>query len=390
MPATSANNSAYSPSKPYPWPGVVRAYAPFLPVNEKTPVVTLLEGNTPLIPAPHLSAVTGLDVYLKFEGANPTGSFKDRGMAMAMTKAVEDGATTVLCASTGNTSASAAAYAVRAGLRCVVILPAGKIALGKLAQALVYGAEVLAIPGNFDRALEIARELTAKYPITLVNSVNPYRIEGQTTAAYEVCDALGGRAPDYLFIPVGNAGNITAYWKGFTRYREAGRVGGTPMMLGFEAEGSAALVRGQPIAEPETIATAIRIGNPASWQGAVGAARDSGGAIGSVTDDEILEAYRLIARHEGVMAEPASAASVAGLLKMAAAGDRRLARGRSEKPVAVCVLTGNGLKDPDIAVAQAGNEPKTVPADVAAIAEAVLGGVNGVHSGAGLSGKAGR
>ena len=359
-------------SRPYPWPGVIRAYAPFLPVTEKTPVVTLLEGNTPLVPAPYLSRVTGLDVYLKYEGANPTGSFKDRGMAMAITKAVEDGATTVLCASTGNTSAAAAAFARRAGLRCVVILPAGKIALGKLAQALVYGAEVLAIPGNFDRALEIARELTDKYPITLVNSVNPYRIEGQTTGAFEVCDALGGRAPDYHFIPVGNAGNITAYWKGYVRYREAGRVGSTPMMLGFEAEGSAALVRGAPIADPETIATAIRIGNPASWQGAVGAARDSGGAIGSVTDDEILDAYRIIARHEGVMAEPASAASVAGLLKMTAAGDSRLALGKGK--VAVCVLTGNGLKDPDVAVAQAQNEPKTVPADAAAIAEAILVG----------------
>ncbi|MBC7105226.1 MAG: threonine synthase, partial [Firmicutes bacterium] len=258
------------------WPGVLAAYREFLPVTDLTPPLTLREGNTPLVPARYFGRRVGAEVYLKFEGANPTGSFKDRGMVVAVAKALEAGSRAVICASTGNTSASAAAYAARAGLRCVVLVPEGKIALGKLAQALIYGARVVAVNGNFDQALRLVREIAARHPITLVNSLNPHRIEGQKTAAFEVCDALGG-PPDYLAIPVGNAGNITAYWKGFNEYHRRGRIASRPRMLGFQAAGAAPIVLGRPVEKPETVATAIRIGNPASWQGALAAVRESGG-----------------------------------------------------------------------------------------------------------------
>lgn len=335
------------------WKGVIHAYREYLPVGETTPVVTLLEGNTPLVRAEKIGRELGLEVFLKCEGLNPTGSFKDRGMTLAVSKAVEQGAKAVICASTGNTSASAAAYAARAGIACVVLIPGGAIALGKLAQALIHGAKVLAVEGNFDQALELVREISAEHPIALVNSLNPYRIEGQKTGAFEICDALG-RAPDYHFIPVGNAGNITAYWKGYREYREAGKVSSLPRMMGWQAEGAAPIVRGHPVERPETVATAIRIGNPASWKGAVEAAQDSGGLIDMVSDEEILDAYRLLADEEGVFVEPASAASVAGLYKAARRGD--LPPGA----LVVCVLTGHGLKDPDLAIKQAG-EPLVVP-----------------------------
>lgn len=323
--------------------GLIERYWEHLPVSEKTPVVTLLEGNTPLVPARVLSEELGLEVYLKYEGLNPTGSFKDRGMTMAISKALEDGSKAVMCASTGNTSASAAAYAARAGIDCIVIIPGGKIALGKLSQALMHGAKVIAVDGNFDAALKIVRELTETHPITLVNSLNPYRLEGQKTAAFEICDWLG-RSPDYLFIPVGNAGNITAYWRGFREYFEKGRVADKPKMMGFQAAGAAPIVLGHPVENPETVATAIRIGNPARWAEAVEAAGESNGAIDMVTDDEILDAYRFLASAEGVFCEPASAASVAGLRKFAAEG--KVERGS----LVVCVLTGHGLKDPDTAI----------------------------------------
>lgn len=340
--------------------GLIRRYRDFLPVTEATPVITLHEGNTPLIPIPFGSELADeVQVFVKFEGANPTGSFKDRGMTMAMSKAAEQGANAVICASTGNTSASAAAYAARAGLRCFVVLPKGKIALGKLAQALVHGARVLAIEGNFDEALNLVRELAAEGRVTLVNSVNPYRIEGQKTAAFEICDELGD-APDYLAIPVGNAGNITAYWKGFREYQTRGISRRLPMMLGFQAAGAAPLVAGHPIANPETIATAIRIGNPASWNGAVEAVRSSGGLFASVTDEEILAAYVRLARATGVFCEPASAASVAGVLKLASQHYFR------PGTTVVCVLTGHGLKDPDRAVAVA-PELENVPCDLSAL-----------------------
>ena len=349
--------------------GILQAYRPFLPVTDRTPMITLLEGNTPLIRSERLSREWGLDLYFKYEGLNPTGSFKDRGMVVAVAKAMEAGSRVIMCASTGNTSASAAAYAARAGLECAVVVPNGYIALGKLAQAVIYGAKVLAVEGNFDRALEIVRSITSKYPITLVNSVNPHRIEGQKTAAFEVCDQLG-RAPDVLAIPVGNAGNITAYWKGFKEYFQAGKIRSLPRMAGFEAEGAAAIVRGEPIAHPETVATAIRIGNPASWRQAVEAARESGGAIDYVTDAEILEAYRLLASREGIFAEPASAASVAGVAKMRAQG--RLRGGET----VVCVLTGHGLKDPNTAIESVNIEPIVVPAEEDAVLDA-LGAVRG-------------
>ncbi|MBV8693077.1 MAG: threonine synthase, partial [Actinobacteria bacterium] len=323
------------------WRGLIEEYRQFLPVTDATPVVTLLEGNTPLLPAPRVSERAGADVYLKFEGLNPTGSFKDRGMTMAISKAVEEGAKAVVCGSTGNTSASAAAYAARAGLTCAVLIPEGHIALGKLAQALIHGARVLQVTANFDACLNIVRELGEKAPVTVVNSVNPYRIEGQKTGAFEIVDALG-KAPDYHCIPVGNAGNITAYWKGYREYQDAGRVSRLPRMLGFQAAGAAPIVEGHPIDNPETIATAIRIGNPASWYGATAAASESGGAITAVTDEEILAAYRYLAQEESVFCEPASAASVAGLLKA----------GVPSKANVVCVLTGHGLKDPDIAIGQ--------------------------------------
>jgi threonine synthase len=342
------------------WRGLVEEYRDHLPVTADTPVVTLLEGNTPLIPAPRVSERTGAKVFLKYEGLNPTGSFKDRGMTMAMSKAVEEGAKAVVCASTGNTSASAAAYAARAGLTCVVLIPEGHIALGKLAQALIHGARVLQIRGNFDEALQIVRDLGEHAPVTVVNSVNPYRIEGQKTGAFEVVDALGD-APDYHCIPVGNAGNITAYWKGYREYQDAGRVTKLPRMLGFQAAGAAPIVEGHVIEKPETVATAIRIGNPASWYGATAAASESGGSITAVTDDEILEAYRFLAASESVFCEPASAASVAGLFKADV----------PEGATVVCVLTGHGLKDPDIAIGQIA-VPTAVDADYAAI-RAVLG-----------------
>jgi threonine synthase len=325
------------------WPGVIEAYRDRLPVTETTPVVTLREGGTPLLPAPYLSERVDATVLLKYEGLNPTGSFKDRGMTVAISKAVEEGSKAVICASTGNTSASAAAYAARAGLVCAVLIPEGHIALGKLAQALIHGAKVIQIKGNFDQALTVVRELAARDAITLVNSVNPYRLEGQKTAAFEIVEELGD-APDVHCIPVGNAGNITAYWRGYTEDHAAGRAVKRPRMLGWQAAGAAPLVSGEPVPFPETIATAIRIGNPASWSGAIAARDDSGGAIGAVTDGEILEAYKLLAEREGVFCEPASAASVAGLLRAADGG--LVQRGET----VVCTLTGHGLKDPERAI----------------------------------------
>ncbi|NQF17191.1 threonine synthase [Brevibacillus sp. HB1.3] len=344
--------------------GILARYREFLPITEKTPLVSLHEGNTPLIHAPNLSKQLGVELYVKYEGLNPTGSFKDRGMVMAVAKAVEEGSNTIMCASTGNTSAAAAAYAARSGLRCIVLIPSGNIALGKLAQAIAYGAEVIAIDGNFDEALNIVREITAKEPITLVNSVNPYRIEGQKTAAFEVCDALTD-APDILAIPVGNAGNITAYWKGFEEYFAAKKSTRLPKMYGFQAAGAAPLVHGEPVSNPETIATAIRIGNPASKDGALNAISKSNGLVDSVTDEEILHAYHLLAKSEGVFCEPASAASLAGIIKVHEAG--RLQPGSQ----IVCVLTGNGLKDPNIALKLVGEEPRSVPATHEAVMELV-------------------
>jgi threonine synthase len=343
------------------WRGVIEEYRERLPVDDDTPVVTLREGGTPLIHSEGLSERTGCEVWLKFEGANPTGSFKDRGMTVAISRAVERGAEAVICASTGNTSASAAAYAAKAGLTCAVIIPKGKIAYGKLAQALVHGAQVLQIEGNFDEALDMCRALEQRYPVELVNSVNPARIEGQKTAAFEVVDFLG-RAPDVHVMPVGNAGNITAYWRGYREYHAEGLIEELPVLRGFQAAGAAPIVRGEPVARPSTIATAIRIGNPASWQQAVAAADESGGTIAAVTDREILKAYRLVAA-EGVFCEMASAASIAGLL--------RLATAEALPPTAlvVCVLTGHGLKEPDWAVAGAA-APPVIPAspDAAAVA----------------------
>ncbi len=325
------------------WQGLIHAYREYLPVSDKTPVVSLHEGNTPLIYACHLSEMTGAQVWLKYEGLNPTGSFKDRGMTMAISKAAEAGAKAVMCASTGNTSASMAAYAARAGMKGYILVPDGYVALGKLSQAMAHGAQVIPIKGNFDKALELVREICDKYPVTLVNSVNPFRIEGQKTGAFEVCDQLGF-APDILAIPVGNAGNITAYWRGFTLYAEAHKIESTPHMWGFQAAGSAPIVNKQRVENPETIATAIRIGNPASWEFANEALEASEGHIDAVTDDEILAAYGLLSTREGVFCEPASAASVAGVLKMAEAG--RVKKGSR----IVCVLTGHGLKDPDRAI----------------------------------------
>ncbi len=339
--------------------GLINKYRDFLPVSDKTPVITINEGNTPLIEAKNLAKKIGLnaEIYLKYEGANPTGSFKDRGMTMAVSKAKEEGATAIICASTGNTSAAAAAYGAKAGLKTFVLIPDGYIALGKLAQAMMYGAEIIAIDDNFDKALEVVRELSEKYPITLVNSVNPYRIEGQKTAAFEIVEALGD-APDYLCIPVGNAGNITAYWKGFKEFYEKGFAASKPKMYGFEAEGAAAIVRGERIMKPETFATAIRIGNPASWQQAEAARDESNGIIDFVTEEEIAEAYQLLASTEGVLAEPASSASVAGLIKAHKAGLVK------EGSKAVCVLTGNGLKDPDSAMKYSASEIKKTTAKI--------------------------
>ena len=344
--------------------GLINKYREFLPVTESTPVVTLNEGNTPLIKAENLDKKIGIDaeIYLKFEGCNPTGSFKDRGMTMAVTKAKESGSGAIICASTGNTSASAAAYGAKAGLKTYVLIPDGYIALGKLSQAMMYGAEIIAIQGNFDRALEVVREISDKYPITLVNSVNPYRIEGQKTGAFEICEALG-QAPDYHFIPVGNAGNITAYWKGYKEWHELGKIPALPKMMGFEAEGAAAIVKGERIMNPETIATAIRIGNPASWKFAEAARDESNGMINFVTDEEIVKAYKLIASCEGVLAEPASAASVAGLIKFK---DQV-----KEGSKIVCILTGNGLKDPDNAIKYSNDEVKKTSSDLTDILRAM-------------------
>jgi threonine synthase len=344
---------------------LIERYRDLLPVTAATPVVTLGEGGTPLVRLDRLSERLGLDIHVKLEGMNPTGSFKDRGMTVALSKAVEDGAEAVICASTGNTSASAAAYAAKAGIRAAVLIPEGKIAAGKLAQALVHGARVLSIEGNFDQALEMVREVVKRHRVALVNSINPFRIAGQQTGAYEVCDALGD-APDALCIPVGNAGNITAYWAGFRAYRETERSRSLPKMLGFQAAGAAPLVLGHTVERPETVATAIRIGNPARGDEALAAVRESGGAIDSVTDEEILAAYSLLARSEGVFCEPASAASVAGLLKRHAAG------GFAEGDRVVCVLTGHGLKDPDTAIARQADGVMVVPATLEAVEEALF------------------
>ena len=347
------------------WQGLINRYRDFLPVNENTPIITLNEGNTLLIKADNLKDKLNLkiDLYLKFEGQNPTGSFKDRGMTMAVSKAIEQGSQAVVCASTGNTSASAAAYAAKAKIKCLVLIPENAIALGKLAQAITYGAEVLAVKGNFDHALELVKEIAESCPITLVNSINPYRIEGQKTAAFEICEQLGS-PPDYLCIPVGNAGNITAYWKGFNEYFRKKLIDKLPIMCGFQAAGAAPIVMGQVVPYPETIATAIRIGNPASWKKAENARDQSGGLIDSVSDEEILDAYKLLASEEGIFAEPASAASVAGVIK--------LAKTDYFKPDSkvVCVLTGNGLKDPDTAI-KVGEEPKVIPADIKAVMKVI-------------------
>jgi threonine synthase len=343
--------------------GLLRTYGDLLPITPETPLICLGEGNTPMIRAHAVEARTGLHrVFLKLEGCNPTGSFKDRGMVLAVAKAVENGARAVICASTGNTSASAAAYAARAGLSALVVVPAGYVAAGKLAQALAYGANAVAIEGNFDDALSIVRQLAESGGATLVNHINPNRVIGQQTGAWEIADALGS-APDYLCLPMGNAGNITAYWNGFRRYHELGRISRLPRMLGFQAEGSAALVRGEIIEKPVTAATAIRIGNPASRARAVAARDESGGLFEAVSEEEIREAYRFLASREGVFAEPASAVSIAGLFKLAAAG------AITGDATAVCILTGNGLKDPDFALSLA-KELKTIPATAQAVAEA--------------------
>jgi threonine synthase len=337
------------------WRGVIRQYWDYLPLGDENCIVSLFEGNTPLIAAEKLARTieTPAAIFLKYEGLNPTGSFKDRGMTVAVSKAVEEGARSVICASTGNTSASAAAYAARAGLKAVVLIPEGKIALGKLSQAMVHGARVIQIEGNFDESLEIVRTISEHYPTTLVNSLNPHRIEGQKTAAFEICDRLGD-APTYHALPVGNAGNITAYWKGYREYRERGVTRSLPKMLGFQAEGAAPIVHGHIVEEPETIATAIRIGNPASWKSAEAAVVESGGIIDMISDREIMEAYRLVARTEGVFCEPASAASLAGVIKLTQRGFFRTGE------CVVCTLTGHGLKDPDSAV-QASERPISLP-----------------------------
>ncbi|MEC4686523.1 MAG: threonine synthase [Nitrospirota bacterium] len=347
------------------WRGILHTYRKYLSVTEKTPIITLLEGNTPLISAVNLCDRVGLNLklYFKFDGANPTGSFKDRGMTMAISKAVENNSKAVICASTGNTSASAAAYAARAGLKAIVIIPEGKIALGKLVQAMIHGAEVIQIEDNFDRALTIVKEMVEKYPITMVNSLNPYRLEGQKSAAYEVCDQLGS-APDFHALPVGNAGNITAYWRGYNDYHREGIIKSLPGMLGFQAAGAAPIVLGRPVERPETVATAIRIGNPASWKFAVKARDESGGLIEAVTDEEILDAYSLIASTEGIFCEPASAASLSGVIKLYRQGYF------SGGETVVCTLTGNGLKDPDT-VFRVAKEPKRTKATVKAVEDAL-------------------
>ncbi len=350
------------------WQGVIDTYRKHLPIPKDFPAVTLLEGNTPLIPVPKIAKMIAdnIRLFVKYEGLNPTGSFKDRGMTMAITKVLEEGYSYVMCASTGNTSASAAAYSARAGIKCAVVIPEGSIALGKLAQACVHGAKVLAVKGNFDDALRIVREITDKYPIQLVNSINPYRIEGQKTAAFEICDVLG-RVPDYHAIPVGNAGNITAYWEGYKEYNDLGITKTRPVMLGFQAEDSAPIVRGYPIKEPKTIATAIKIGNPASWKQAEAARDESGGLIDFVSDKEILEAYNMLASLEGVFVEPASAASIAGLLKITSNGYFQKDLNKDEVWITATV-TGHGLKDPDRAIAES-KPPVILDASIDAVAK---------------------
>lgn len=354
-----------------PWKGIIDCYRTYLPIGDKTPIITLHEGNTPLVQASHITKlcnIPGLSVYLKVEGLNPTGSFKDRGMTVAVSKALEEKSKAIICASTGNTSASAAAYAARArslgfSLDCFVLVPKGYVALGKLSQAMIYGAKVIQVKGNFDKALELVKEITHKYPVTLVNSLNPFRIEGQKTAAFEICEQLG-TSPDVLAIPVGNAGNITAYWKGFCEYEREAR----PRMIGFEASGAAPIVQNKVIENPETIATAIRIGNPASWKSAVSAAKESGGFIDTVTDEEIIKAYKILHQMEGIACEPASAASVAGLLK--SVKEKKI----SPESTVVCVLTGNGLKDPDTAMKLSKEEEITIEPELDKIVE-LLGSV---------------
>lgn len=350
-------------------PGLIERYREYLPVSERTRVITLNEGSTPLVAAHNLSAAIHpkLEIWLKYEGLNPTGSFKDRGMTMAITRAVEDGFQVVMCASTGNTSASAAAYAARAGIQCAVLIPEGKIALGKLSQAMIHGAKVIQVKGNFDAALKLVRRICEVHPICLVNSVNPYRIEGQKTGAFEIVDDFDGSAPDFQSMPVGNAGNITAYWKGYKEYYKAGKSDSLPRMLGFQAAGAAPIVLGHPVLEPKTFATAIRIGNPASWKSAEAARDESNGVIGMVTDHEIREAYKLMACTEGIFAEPASCASIAGLIKLSKEGYFDVATPRQGSKIrVVCILTGHGLKDPDSAI-QAAEEPHTVEAEEDAI-----------------------
>ncbi|OLS04822.1 threonine synthase [Staphylococcus epidermidis] len=348
------------------WQGLVREFETYLPVNDQTPQLTLNEGNTPLIYCANMSEMLGIELYVKYEGANPTGSFKDRGMVMAVTKAKEQGKKIVICASTGNTSASAAAYAARAGLKVIVVIPEGKIALGKLSQAVMYGAEIVSIEGNFDEALEIVKEIAKNGDIELVNSVNPFRIEGQKTGAFELVEQLDGEAPDILAIPVGNAGNITAYWKGFKEYHEK-KGSQLPQLFGFQAEGASPIVQNKVIKNPETVATAIRIGNPASWEKATNALNESNGLIDSVTDEEILEAYQMMTSKEGVFSEPASNASIAGLIKLKRAG--RLPQGKK----VVAVLTGNGLKDPDTAISLLDNPIQPLPNDKESIIKYIKG-----------------
>ena len=329
------------------WPGVIERYRAYLDLPSGCEAVSLHEGNTPLIRCDRLAKEIGIDValYVKYEAMNPTGSFKDRGMTMAVTRAVHDGAKAVICASTGNTSAAAAAYAGRAGIRSFVVVPHGNIAKGKLSQAVMHGAQILSIDGSFDNALRLVRDAAEKFEVTLVNSINPHRIEGQKTASFEICDVLG-KAPDFHFLPVGNAGNITAYWRGYRQYKDAGVVDGLPRMMGYQAAGSAPIVAGHPIEKPETIATAIRIGNPASWEAATAARDESGGDIAAVTDDELIAAYRMLGEREGIFCEPASAVGVAGIIKRAAEG---LFEGGE---IVVATLTGHGLKDPDTALSQ--------------------------------------
>ena len=347
--------------------GVLKTYPDLLPVTSSTPIITMGEGDTPLVRSNRLGRELGCtELYFKLEGCNPTGSFKDRGMVMAIAKALEEGTKAIMCASTGNTSASAAAFGAYCDIPTFVLIPKGEVAMGKLAQAMIYGAKVIMINGNFDAALGMVREFTQRNDVTLVNSVNPHRIEGQKTAAFEIVDKLGG-APDMLFIPVGNAGNITAYWKGFREYQDLGRSQALPRMMGFQAEGAAPIVRGEPVARPQTIASAIRIGNPATWNGAIEARDGSGGVIDAVSDDEILEAYRLLANKEGIFCEPASAASFAGLMKM-----HRQGMDLSDKRI-VCICTGNGLKDPDLAVSSSGGQTIEVPANIEALEAVTIG-----------------